>query len=131
MKRLARQRRRRSISAITRVDQAKPISGKRACRVKGKMTPPMLPPAAARPVAWPRLRRKKCPIAEMEGVNTNEVPRPPRMPKTMRKCQYFWQMPRRSWEAIRRTDPAKMRWRGPQASKMGPIWIPAKKERKA
>ena len=42
----------------------------------------------AMPVAYPRLVMKKWPIAVVAGVTTRDVPTPPRMPKTMRKCQY-------------------------------------------
>jgi hypothetical protein len=42
----------------------------------------------AMPVAQPRLVMKKCPIAVVAGVTTRDVPTPPRIPKTIRNCQY-------------------------------------------
>lgn len=71
-----------------RVAHANPTLGKSDCSIRGKMMPPREPPAAARPVALPRLRRKKWPMALMEGVKIREVPVPPTMPITSMKCQY-------------------------------------------
>jgi hypothetical protein len=73
---------------MTRVVQAKPMRGNRACSMMGKTMPPMEPPVAARPVAVPRLARKKWPMEETAGVKIREVPMPPRTPKTRMKCQY-------------------------------------------
>ena len=50
--------------------------------------PPREPPAAAMPVALARLRLKKWPMEDTAGVKIREVPMPPRMPKTIMKCQY-------------------------------------------
>jgi len=72
----------------TRVDHAKPILGMRDWRTRGKRTPPKAAPPAAMPVAFPRRRLKKWETAAMEGVKRRAVPRPPRTPKTMMKCQY-------------------------------------------
>ena len=88
MRRLATMRRTTKIRPMTRVAQAKPMRGKRACSMMGKMMPPMEPPVAANPVALPRFSRKKWPMAEMAGVKIREVPIPPRTPKTRMKCQY-------------------------------------------
>jgi hypothetical protein len=84
---LTRQRN-RIMNPIIRVDQAKPMRGMRDSRRRGKITPPMAPPAVAMPVVVPRRREKKWPTAAMEGVNRRAVPIPPRREKVRMKCQY-------------------------------------------
>lgn len=73
-----------------RVAQAKPTAGKRRCSMRGMTTPPREPPVVAIPIARPRRREKKWPIAEIAGEKIREVPRPARRPKVRRKCQYSW-----------------------------------------
>ena len=73
---------------MTRVAQAKPTLGMRDCKRRGKRMPPKAAPPAAMPVALPRPMRKKWETAAMEGVKTKAVPSPPKIPKTMIKCQY-------------------------------------------
>jgi hypothetical protein len=93
---------------------------------------------------------KKCPIAVVAGVTIRDVPTPPRMPKTIRNCQYSSldgkqrslsgcsrydshapvQIPMSMMLAIIKTLPANTRSRGPLASKTGPMKMPHKKVRK-
>src|SRR3569833_855848 len=70
-----------------RIAQAQPTFSKRLCSMSGKTTPPAPPPVAAMPVAKPRLARKKCPTAAMEGVKSRAEAIPLRMPKERKKCQ--------------------------------------------
>lgn len=110
--------------------QPNPTLGKSLCKANGKMMPPSEPPAAAMPVASPRLSRKKWPTAESEGVRMSDAPMPPSTPKQRTKCQYCVQDPKRSMLIAMRTLPMAMSTLGPRASKMGPTWIPPKKPRK-
>lgn len=93
MSRLAIRSRNSIMNPMMRVAHAKPTSGKRRCSSRGKRIPPMEPPVAAKPVAVPRERRKKCPMEEMAGVKIREVPAPPRIEKVMMKCQYSIEKP--------------------------------------
>lgn len=52
------------------------------------MMPAREPAVVATPVAKPRRRWKKWPIAAMEGVKRREEERPERRPKERRNCQY-------------------------------------------
>jgi len=92
MRRLAMMQRNRIMKPITRVAQANPTFGIKDCRSNGNTIPPKAHPVAAIPVALPRRRLKKWPIAAMEGVKRREVPTPPLMPKTTMKCQYSKQV---------------------------------------
>ena len=111
--------------------------------------PPREPPAAARPVALARLRLKKWPMEDMAGVKMREVPMPPRMPKTIMKCQYseqdvnqgvqkrvgmyvysLVQLPSKKMQRSRNTVPAATSSLGPLASNTGPICNPQKNDRK-
>ncbi len=76
------------MNPMTLVAQANPILGIKDCKMRGKRMPPNAAPPAAIPVALPRPTRKKWNTAAIEGVKTRAVPRPPRTPKTMMKCQY-------------------------------------------
>jgi hypothetical protein len=84
--------RNRIMKPITRVAQANPTFGIKDCRSNGNTIPPKAHPVAAIPVALPRRRLKKWPIAAMEGVKSREVPTPPLIPKTTIKCQYSKQV---------------------------------------
>jgi hypothetical protein len=118
------------INPIILVDHANPTLGASFSSISGKTTPPILPPDKARPVAAPRLRQKKCPILATGTMKINDVPIPPRIPMTMRKCQYVVQKPINTNVSTIRHEPNHIRKRGPLASKIGPIWIPQKKTRK-
>lgn len=115
---------------ITLVAHAKPTFGNSCCKVNGKMIPPRDPPIAPRPVAYPLFSRKKWLMAASAGVKINDVPMPPRTPNTSMKCQYAVHRPMRNMLRQRHTLPARTSRRGPWASKMGPICIPQKNERK-
>jgi hypothetical protein len=82
------------------------------------------------PVALPRFTRKKWLAAANAGVKIKLVPRPPRTPKTRKKCQYCVQIPRRNIERHSKMLPESTSSLGPCASKIGPIWSPQKNERK-
>jgi hypothetical protein len=132
------------------VAQPQPLEN-RASSISGKMTPPTEPPVHAIPVAYPRLVMKKCPMAVVAGVTTSDVPTPPRMPNTMRKCQYSSlhseqvvqcglsrddrvcvpvHIPMSMILAIISTLPTSTRSRGPLESNIGPMKMPHKNVRK-
>ena len=71
-----------------RTAQAQPTRSNRLVNISGKITPPMAPPVLAIPDARPRRSRKKWPMAVMQGVKRRDVPKPKRIPKQRRKCQY-------------------------------------------
>ena len=75
-KRFASRSKKSRIKPKILVAQAKPTVGKSLCNVRGKMIPPMEPEVIAIPVAFPRLRRKKCPIEAMQGVLIRHPPMP-------------------------------------------------------
>lgn len=58
------------------VAHANPRAGMSLCSMSGKTMPPIEPLVMAIPVAFPRLRRKKCPMDEMQGVLRKAPPRP-------------------------------------------------------
>lgn len=121
MRRQATMQQNTSMKAMMRVAHSKPTLGNNCCNASGKMTPPSDPPAAAMPVALPRFTRKKWLAAANAGVKIRLVPRPPRTPKTRKKCQYCVQIPRRNIERHNKMLPASTSSLGPCASKMGPI----------
>ena len=88
MRRLAKITRIKNIKPWIRKAHAHPSCENSLWSMSGKMTPPTLPPAAAIPVALARFAMNQCPIADMAGVKTNEVPTPPSTLKTSMKCQY-------------------------------------------
>ena len=88
MSRFATARSTRKTNPWILVAHAQPTFKKSDSSISGKMTPPMEPPVVAIPVALARLARKKCPMAATAGVTIRDVPAPPRMPKTIRNCQY-------------------------------------------
>jgi hypothetical protein len=118
------------INAIILVDHAKPTLGAKFSSTRGYITPPILPPDKANPVAAPRLRQKKCPILATGTMKINDVPVPPNIPTTSKKCQYCVQKPINTIVNTISVEPVHIRKRGPFASKMGPIWMPQKKTRK-
>ena len=77
----------------------------------------MDPPQLAIPVAKPRRILKWWPMDPMQGVDTKEVPRPPKIENTSIKCQYALLKCQcsikyddvREADAIRETDPYKLR----------------------
>ena len=76
-------RMRKKIKAIIRVAHGKPSRGKRCWSMRGRTTLLTEPS-----VAEPRERWKKWAIELIQGVKIREVPRPPRIEKSRRKCQH-------------------------------------------
>jgi hypothetical protein len=66
--------RNRRMKPRMRVAQAKPTMGKSLCSIRGKIIPPIEPEVIAIPVAFPRLRRKKCPMEATHGVLMRQPP---------------------------------------------------------